>query len=290
MMDRVILFILMVTLMLGAFSCAPKKGSILPGSRYLVLEMGGEYCENHLGSHKDEVVFETDCELKNELQNTTKSIEFMGNSYEGEYKYSFSGWSWSVGVHVFNGEECSFQIDSSTGKLMKLSVNESSVKEKISNAERENIAKQVLVEITDDHEAYELIETINRVFVFCRLLDGYKTTDQIHIEIGWDGTFKGFAAYTVDKFKTISTPANYDKTEVEKAVLIKLDSIYDEVKKEHYVNYVNTDIMFVLLGEKLTVYCKVNVDIENAIEGTDASGEKTLLPEGQMFNLWLFFD
>lgn len=216
----------------------------LSESRYVVKEVAG-YNDSSVGNHKSEYeIAENKFESEKVHENEQKTVEWLGKSYTAVYKETIIKPSDKYLEYI--GDGFSFSVDSETGILAEFSfgkVDNTGLTEKTEN-ERCAAAYDIVKSLVSDPENYSLIRSdcfysagTDSIWVYCysRIIDGIMSEDQISVYITYYGTYMSHSSSALEKYKNISITATYDKVDVEKALDIKLNSIYGKAKKGNSV-------------------------------------------------------
>ena len=221
-------FYVVVLSALAIFLCIFSGCSAAP--QYEALEVGS-YDSSDGGMHASEFPL-WDSSLRNYHQDNsapnTATVTFNGKSYTGEYSRSAVCAPATYKSHVYKGSGFKFEINASTGELTDiLFYNTDTLTPKYDQAACKQIADAIVVEYIDinDFQVEVKVHDDSYTFDYCRMVNGYRTTDELVITINCEGNVSSFGYFTLNDFE-ICNSASVDANKAEQVVFEKLDSIY----------------------------------------------------------------
>ena len=249
-------FLLIVALLLvPAYGCkntdpAPAQGTgeTATIAGYEALELGG-YDSLDGGAHATEYML-SDVKVGVSYQDVTAPAEavvtFQGQTYSGTYSKSSIRTLNLYVSHKYIGDDAFFEINAETGQLSSILIMREFTHQATLD---ESACRQIADAIADDYitlsdyqvtlSAQDYYENKLYSYMYYREVNGYKTSDQIHVILDGNGILSSFTMYMPGAFAAPQA-AVYNKELADAALQTKLTAIYSGIpaQKDHEVNSV----------------------------------------------------
>ncbi len=249
-------FLLIVALLLvPAYGCkntdpAPAQGTgeTATIAGYEALELGG-YDSLDGGAHASEYPLWS-TEMLSYHQDATAPKEavvtFQRQTYSGSYLYSAVKQPNVFISHRYNDSNVYFELNGETGQLTYIMFARESLPQATIS---ESACRQIADAIADDYitlsdyqvtlSAQDYYENKLYSYMYYREVNGYKTSDQIHVILDGNGILSSFTMYMPGAFAAPQA-AVYNKELADAALQTKLTAIYSGIpaQKDHEVNSV----------------------------------------------------
>ena len=246
-------------ILLCVISCSPMQKK-----EFVVLEVG-EYDSNSEANHKTEISLSPKI-TKNNLNNTTKAVQYNNTKYDSEYKRTNEGYFYNNKLDIYDYKDgetrITFGINSGTNKIDRYSwVNDNYVKDiskpELSREECIEIAWNYLTKYIDtaDYEVvgekYLTIPEYKAIYEieFRRVIDGIQTSDCAYIGVTVFGDISDHLFISLGEMANAKLPSDEDMQTIRTKIEEKLKTIYDNVSDKYTVSYEIPDPVFVRLSD-----------------------------------------
>lgn len=281
-----------IFLLLGsAFGCA--KPAAPDSVEYNVYEIGSFESADG-GQHTSEYPL-WDPDMLNYHQAATvakeASVTFNGQTYTGQYDLSSvqipnTYVSHRYTVQYDDGKVIWFSINSATGELASIwFISKDLVIESATEAECRKIADELAkvyiplseycVKTDEQEQSY--------IYTYYREVNGYPTSDQVHIAVKKNGTIASFGTFMLGAFEGVKS-ISIDENKASEAVEKKMDTIYASTVGDKSFEIKDKQLVK-LENEKIAVL--YTVDVEIVRDDIDQDGTKRQIQSGSLLQLIL---
>ena len=254
-MKKLSFLLIVVMLIVPAYGCKNAKPTPVQDTEatvtlvgYEALELGG-YDNLDGGTHAAEYML-SGIKVGTSYQDVTAPAEavvtFQGQTYSGTYNQSSVRTLNLYVSHKYTSDDAFFEINAKTGQLSSILI----MKEFAHQATLdESACRQIADAIADDYitlsdyqvtlSTQDYYENQLYSYMYYREVNGYKTSDQIHVVLDGNGVLSSFTMYMPGAFAAPQAMV-YNKDLADAALQTKLTAIYSgiPVQKNHEVNSV----------------------------------------------------
>lgn len=257
-----IIFTITVIATIGSFcSCSNRKENIV----YNALEVGN-YDSEDGGLHTSDYSLWTP-EVMDIHEDATASkrsvVTFCEKDYEGEYVYSVVSAPNMYKSHYYEGNDVAFEINASTGELVSFWFYQGFEQNStISQDECLKIADSFARQYIDpteyhlDVDTREIHDNYLSTFTFCKIIEGYETTDCLMVSIDGNGKVNSFQVLSINSFEN-EKRVTINKENISQAIEDKLRIIYS-AKTETYTYEIKHQRLVKMNDGSIAVYCTIS--------------------------------
>ncbi len=273
---KILLFLisLLMIIMCGCGQERTAPDNLTESVEYAVFELEG-FDANDAGDHIVEYVLEESVD-QNAVPPQYTTITFGDKTYTGEYrtryKHTFGD------SYKYSFDNGFFEINQATGNFMGIMFNDAVKINASGSIDCRKIADAVAekyINIDDFYVTEEKIELLssddyNYCYEYLRMINGYKTTDNLSVVVNRNGEIKSFFIKTLNSFENI-TEYKFDDVKINAAIETKLKSIYKNQPWQGY-SVKNTVITKLPDGEIGLIYTINNSFEKKTEEGVYSYG------------------